>query len=87
VGFLVERESTYGKFGACSEGRELCGYLSDRPKNAKQRKALIATVCQACKGAMRLRIPNEKGRRTSLECTKQGCRAVRWINEEGDLGD
>jgi DNA topoisomerase-3 len=87
AGFLVERESTYGKFIACSEGRETCGYLSDRPKNAKQRKALIATVCQACNGAMRLRIPSEKGRRTSLECTKQGCRTVRWFDDKGDLGD
>ncbi|MDT7542056.1 MAG: topoisomerase [Acidobacteriota bacterium] len=85
AGFLVERESTYGKFVACSEGRETCGYLSDRPKNAKQRKTLLATACHACGGAMRLRIPNEKGRRTSLECTRKGCRAVRWFDEEGNL--
>jgi DNA topoisomerase-3 len=85
AGFLVERESTYGKFVACSEGRETCGYLSDRPKNAKQRKALLATTCQACGGAMRLRIPNERGRRTSLECTRSGCRAVRWFDDEGGL--
>jgi DNA topoisomerase-3 len=82
AGFLVERESTFGKFVACSEGRDACGYLSDRPSNAKLRKALL-TVCDSCGGAMRLRIPNEKGRRKSLECLRNGCRAVRWLAEDG----
>jgi DNA topoisomerase III len=84
AGFLVERESTYGKFVVCSEGRDSCGYLSDRPKNARQRKALL-TACAVCGGAMRLRTPNEKGRRASLECLRPGCRAVRWFDESGEL--
>lgn len=85
VGFLLERQSAGGKFVVCSEGREACGYLSDLPKNAKQRKALLATNCHACGGAMRLRLPKEKGRRAALACVKEGCRAVRWFDEAGAL--
>ena len=83
AGFLVERESAAGKFVVCSEGREACGYISDRPKNAKQRKAVLSTPCHACGGAMRLRLPKEKTRRASLACVKDTCRAARWLDEAG----
>ena len=86
-GFLLERESASGKFVVCSEGRDACGYISDRPRNAKQRKALAATVCHACGGAMRLRLPKEKGRRASLACVKESCRAARWFDEAGALSE
>ena len=83
AGFLIEREGASGKFVVCSEGRDACGYISDRPRNAKQRKALAGTRCHACGGAMRLRLPKEKGRRASLACVQASCRAVRWLDESG----
>ena len=85
-GFLVEREGANGKFLACSTGREACGYLSDAPKNAKQRKALLQTSCQTCGGAMRLRLPKEKGKRPFLSCVRYpDCRGARWFDEQGAL--
>ncbi len=85
-GFLVEREGANGKFLACSAGREACGYLSDVPKNAKQRKALLQTPCQTCGGAMRLRLPREKGKRAFLSCARYpDCRGARWFDEKGAL--
>ena len=83
AGFLLERESSSGKFVVCSEGREGCGYISDRPRNARQRKALAGTACHACGGAMRLRLPKDKGKRASLACVKESCRAVRRLDEAG----
>ncbi|HEX8560348.1 MAG TPA: DNA topoisomerase 3 [Pyrinomonadaceae bacterium] len=86
AGFLVEREGASGKFLACSAGREACGYLSDAPKNAKQRKALLQTSCQACGGAMRLRLPKEKGKHAFLSCVRYpDCRGARWFDEKGAL--
>ncbi|MCA1621567.1 MAG: DNA topoisomerase 3 [Acidobacteria bacterium] len=86
AGFLVEREGAAGKFLACSLGREACGYLSDTPKNAKQRKALLQTACQACGGAMRLRLPKEKGKHAFLSCVRfPECRGARWFDERGAL--
>lgn len=86
AGFLVERAGTSGKFLACSLGREACGYLSDAPKNAKQRKALSQTACHACGGAMRLRLPKEKGKRAFLSCVRYpDCRGARWFDEKGAL--
>jgi DNA topoisomerase-3 len=85
-GFLVEREGAAGKFLACSAGREACGYLSDAPKNAKQRKALSQTACQTCGGAMRLRLPKEKGKRAFLSCVRYpDCRGARWFDDKGAL--
>jgi ssDNA-binding Zn-finger/Zn-ribbon topoisomerase 1 len=85
-GFLVEREGASGKFLACSAGREACGYLSDAPKNAKQRKALLQTACQTCGGAMRLRLPKEKGKRAFLSCVRYpDCRGARWFDDKGAL--
>ncbi|HEX7955892.1 MAG TPA: DNA topoisomerase, partial [Pyrinomonadaceae bacterium] len=85
-GFLIEREGASGKFLACSAGREACGYLSDAPKNAKQRKALLQTPCQACGGAMRLRLPKEKGKHAFLSCVRYpDCRGARWFDEKGAL--
>jgi DNA topoisomerase-3 len=86
AGFLVEREGASGKFLACSLGRESCGYLSDVPKNAKQRKALLQTECHACGGVMRLRLPKEKGKRAFLSCVRYpDCRGARWFDEKGAL--
>ena len=86
AGFLLEREGASGKFLACSAGREACGYLSDAPKNAKQRKALLQTPCQTCGGAMRLRLPKEKGKRPFLSCVRYpDCRGARWFDEKGAL--
>ena len=87
AGFLVERESAAGRFVVCSEGREACGYISDRPRNAKQRKALLSTPCHACGGAMRLRLPKEKTRRAALACVNEKCRAGRWFDEAGELAE
>jgi DNA topoisomerase-3 len=85
-GFLVERVSANGKFLVCSAGRDVCGFISDAPKNAKQRKILLATKCAACGGAMRLRAPREKGKRASLSCARYPeCRGVRWFDEAGAL--
>ncbi|MDT5269373.1 MAG: topoisomerase [Acidobacteriota bacterium] len=86
AGFLVERAGAAGKFLACSTGREACGYLSDAPKNAKQRKALLHTSCQTCGGAMRLRLPKEKGKHAFLSCVRYpDCRGARWFDEQGAL--
>jgi DNA topoisomerase-3 len=86
AGFLVEREGSSGKFLACSSGREACGYLSDAPKNAKQRKALLQTACHLCGGAMRLRLPKEKGKRAFLSCLRYpDCRGARWFDKGGAL--
>lgn len=85
-GFLIERKSASGKFLACSAGREACGYITDAPKNAKQRKTLFETKCAACGGAMRLRLPREKGRRASLACAGYpDCQSVRWFDDGGAL--
>ncbi|MBC7931362.1 MAG: DNA topoisomerase 3 [Rubrivivax sp.] len=86
AGFLVERAGTSGKFLACSLGREACGFLSDAPKNAKQRKALSQTACHTCGGAMRLRLPKERGKRAFLSCLRYpDCRGARWFDEKGAL--
>lgn len=86
AGFLVERVSANGKFLVCSAGRDVCGFISDAPKNAKQRKILLATQCAACGGAMRLRLPREKGKRASLSCARYPeCRGVRWFDDAGAL--
>lgn len=86
AGFLVERVSANGKFLVCSAGRDVCGFISDAPKNAKQRKILLTTKCAVCGGAMRLRLPREKGKRASLSCARYPeCRGVRWFDEAGAL--
>ncbi len=84
--FLVERDSAHGKFVACALGREACGYTSDAPKNAKQRKAMQQTACHVCESAMRLRLPKEKGRKASLACVRYPqCQSVRWFDDKGAL--
>lgn len=88
TGFLVERSSssTNGKFMVCSTGRETCGFISDLPKNAKQRKALLQTTCHVCHGSMRLRLPRDKSKKASLVCSRQPkCQGVRWFNSEHAL--
>jgi DNA topoisomerase III len=75
-----------GKFLVCSLGREVCGYSSDVPRNAKQRKALAETPCPACGAAMRFRLPKEKGKPAALVCSNsRECRGVRWFDEKGLL--
>jgi len=86
-GELVEIASAAsGKFLVCSLGRDLCGYSSDVPKNAKQRKALAETPCPLCDGAMRFRLPKEKGKAASLSCSNyRECRGVRWFDDKSVL--
>lgn len=86
AGFLLERDSSNGKFMVCSMGREACGFISDVPKNAKQRKAMIGTTCHVCQGAMRLRLPKENGKKVSLVCVrKPQCHGVRWFDQQNVL--
>jgi DNA topoisomerase-3 len=86
AGFLVERSGANGKFIVCALGREACGFISDLPKNAKQRKAMLQTACHVCGGAMRLRLPRDKGRKVSLCCSQHPrCQGVRWFNQENAL--
>jgi DNA topoisomerase III len=86
AGFLSERSGANGKFVVCSQGREACGFISDAPRNARQRKALLQTKCHACGAAVRLRLPKEKGRKNSLACTRYpDCQAVRWFDADGAL--
>jgi ssDNA-binding Zn-finger/Zn-ribbon topoisomerase 1 len=86
AGFLAERTGANGKFLVCSLGREGCGFISDAPKNARQRKALLQTVCHACGGALRLRLPKEKGKRAWLSCLRYPeCRGVRRFDADGAL--
>jgi DNA topoisomerase III len=81
AGFLLERTGATGKFLVCALGREACGFISDAPRNAKQRKAMIQTRCHLCQSAMRLRLPKEKDRKASLSCTQYPtCRGVRWFS-------
>jgi ssDNA-binding Zn-finger/Zn-ribbon topoisomerase 1 len=86
AGFLLERSSTNGKFLVCALGREACGFISDAPKNAKQRKAMLQTTCHVCKGAMRLRLPKEKTKKASLACVGHpACQGMRWFDGQNAL--
>ncbi|HUQ34298.1 MAG TPA: DNA topoisomerase 3 [Pyrinomonadaceae bacterium] len=86
TGFLIERAGANGKFIVCALGREACGFISDLPKNARQRKAMLQTACHVCKGAMRLRFPKDKTRKVSLICSRYpSCQGVRWFNQENAL--
>jgi hypothetical protein len=85
-GFLIERAGAHGTFLVCATGKEACGFITDKPKNAKQRKAMQETTCPVCQGAMRLRRPKEKARKVSLFCCKYPrCQGVRWFNGKGTL--
>ncbi len=67
-------------------GRETCGFISDAPKNAKQRKAMLQTICHSCGGAMRLRLPKEKGKKTFLACVNYPqCQGRRFFDEQSAL--
>jgi DNA topoisomerase III len=84
AGFLVERQSSNNKFLVCSMGKEICGYISDVPKNVKQRKALLLTRCPNCGGSMRLRLPKEKGRQAMLLCIRYPeCQGLYRFGENG----
>jgi DNA topoisomerase-3 len=85
-GFLLERTGAHGTFLVCARGTEACGFLTDKPKNAKQRQAMQKTTCPVCQGAMRLRRPKEKARKVSLSCCKYPhCQGVRWFNGKSTL--
>ena len=85
-GFLNERAGAKGKFLVCATSRDVCGFLTDKPKNARQRKALQEIRCPICQGAMRLRLPKDKARRTSLSCCAYpNCQGVRWFDGKGSL--
>lgn len=85
-GFLIERAGAHGTFLVCATGQEGCGFLTDKPKNATQRKALQKTKCPVCQGVMRLRLPKEKGRKVALSCCKYPhCQGVYWFNGKGPL--
>ena len=85
-GFLSERAGAQGTFLVCSTGKDACGFLTDKPKNARQRKALQETTCPVCQGAMRLRLPQEKGKQPLLSCCDYPhCQGVRWFNGTGTL--
>jgi DNA topoisomerase-3 len=86
-GELVEIASAAsGKFLVCSLGRDACGYTSDVPRNAKQRKALVETPCPVCGAALRLRLSKEKGRPASLTCSRYPeCRGARRFDAKSAL--
>ncbi len=85
-GFLIERVGAHGPFLVCAIGTEACGFITDKPKNAKQRKAMQTTKCPVCQGAMRLRLPKEKGKKVALACCNSPhCQGVRWFNAKGTL--
>ena len=85
-GFLSERAGANGKFLVCATGRDLCGFSTDKPKNARQRKALQEIRCPICQSAMRLHLPKEKTRKASLSCcTYPNCQGRRWFDAKGTL--
>ena len=85
-GFLIERVGAHGTFLVCAIGTEACGFITDKPKNAKQRKAMQKTKCPVCQGAMRLRLPKEPGKKVALACCHSPhCQGVRWFNGKGTL--
>jgi DNA topoisomerase III len=86
AGFLLERSGANGKFLVCALGRDACGFISDAPRNAKQRKAMLQTRCHLCGSAMRLRLPKEKDRKASLGCMQYPkCLGVRWFSPQHAL--
>jgi DNA topoisomerase-3 len=85
-GFLIERAGAHGPFLVCATGTEACGFITDKPKNATQRKALQQRKCPVCQGAMRLRLPKEKGKKVALACCDYPhCQGVYWFNGKGTL--
>lgn len=85
-GFLSERAGANGTFLVCATGREECGFITDKPRNVRQRKAMQETRCTICQGAMRLRLPKEKTRKAALSCcTYPNCQGVRWFDGKGAL--
>jgi DNA topoisomerase-3 len=85
-GFLIERVGAHGPFLVCAIGTEACGFITDKPKNAKQRKAMQKTKCPVCQGAMRLRLPKEQGKKVALACCHSPhCQGVYWFNDQGTL--
>lgn len=85
-GFLSERVGANGTFLVCATGRDECGFITDKPKNARQRKAIQETRCPLCQGAMRLRLPKDKAKKAWLSCCSYpACQGVRWFDAKGAL--
>ena len=85
-GFLIERAGAHGPFLVCATGTDVCGFITDKPKNATQRLAMQKTQCPVCQGAMRLRLPKEKGKKVALACCHSPhCQGVYWFNGKGTL--
>jgi ssDNA-binding Zn-finger/Zn-ribbon topoisomerase 1 len=73
-------------FLVCTTGTDGCGFSTDKPKNAKQRKAQQETKCPVCQGAMRLRLPKAQGKKVALACCNSPhCQGVYWVNGTGTL--
>lgn len=86
-GRLVERTGQYGKFLCCSLGKEICKYISQVPKNQKQRKALVESRCPNCQGATKLHLPKEKDRSPVLLCLNYNeCKGVVRLEDAGSNG-
>ena len=89
-GHLVEIQSLKGKFMVCALGKEACGYISDSPHNASERKALVQGRCPNCQGAMRLRLPKDKDQQAVLLCLNYSnpdkpCKGVAHFDEKGAI--
>jgi hypothetical protein len=81
-GCLVERTGQYGKFLCCSLGKGICNYISNVPKNAKQRKALVESRCPNCSGATKLHFPKEKDRLPVMLCLNYNeCKGIVRLEE------
>ena len=80
------RAGAHGPFLVWATGPEACGFITDKPKNATQRKALQQRKCPVCQGAMRLRLPKEKGKKGALTCgNSPHCQGVYWFHGKGPL--
>jgi ssDNA-binding Zn-finger/Zn-ribbon topoisomerase 1 len=70
-GVLILRTSKKGgKFMVCSLERDVCDFLTDAPANKEQRAALEKGKCSTCGGAVKLRLPKEKGEDAWFPCIK-----------------
>jgi len=86
-GRLVERTGQYGKFLCCSLGKDTCNYISNVPKNAKQRKTLVEARCPNCQGATKLHLPKEKDRLPVMLCLNYNeCKGIVRLDELNNNG-
>ena len=84
-GFLSERAGAKGTFLVCSTGKDRCGFLTDKPKNARQRKAWRPGAPSARGDAA---TPASRERQPLLSCCAYPhCQGVRWFNGKGHPGE